>query len=384
MDKNHFLYDFNLSEQQEVRAKKIHNESIVIDMLFQGPLSPYSISKEIENKVKKEALSKTDDLIKQTDLISQLLVKYAIDGKLPEYKNCWYESGITAGTRQIETDSISSIALIQQQFDRFDWLVKALKVDDIRQAKKDGKKAGVVQSQTPRGFDDDLDKLDALYDFGLRVLQLTYNLQNSIGSGSFERTNSGISRFGVRFIERMNKLGMVVDVGHCGKQTTLDACYISSQPIIASHTAAEGVYFHKRAKSDEEIKCIAKTGGVIGVFAMPTFMDDLENRFNVTLERVLDNIDYIVQLAGIDHVGIGTDWPMSETFWSLSNVKNEIAPKLGFNKEEGPDKEYIIGLKEYRQFINITRGLVSRGYSDLDIKKILGENWMRVFEQVWK
>ncbi|WDV46290.1 membrane dipeptidase [Clostridiaceae bacterium M8S5] len=378
------LYNFNLTKDQEERAKKIHDESIIIDMLFQGPLSPYSLTKEIEEKTRKDVLAITNDPFKQIDLSQQLLLRYAIEGKLPAFKECWYDSGITAGSRQAGTTSVEDIVFTQMQFDTFDWLIKALTVEDIRKAKREGKKAGIVQSQSPDGLEDNIDGLDAIYDFGMRVLQLTYNLQNRIGSGSYEKSGSGITQFGQKFIERMNKLGMVVDLGHCGKQTTLDACDISSAPVIASHTSAEGVYFHKRAKSDEELIKIAKTGGVIGVFAMPTFMDRLDNRFNVTIEKVLDNIDYIVSLVGVNHVGIGTDWPMSEPFWSIETMKNEVAPKLGFVKEEGPDREYIIGLKEYRQFINITRGLILRGYSDMDTKKILGENWMRVFKQVWK
>ena len=379
-----FLYDFNLNQEQELRAKSLHEDSIIIDMLFQGPLSPYSIPEHIEEETKRIADEQTQDPGKKTQIGRKLLLDYAIKGKLPQFKDCWYKSGITAGSRQISPGSIESLIDTQRQFDSFDWLVKALTVNDIRQAKKDGKKAGIVQTQVPDATEKNIDLLDNMYDYGLRVLQLTYNVQNLIGSGSYERTDSGISKHGVKFIERMNKLGMVVDTGHCGRQTTLDACELSTAPVIASHTSAAGVYNHTRSKTDEEIKAIANTGGVIGVFAMPTFMLDLEHRFNVTLDNVLDHIDYIVKLVGVDHVGIGTDWPMNETFWSIGTFKYDIAPKLGFRMEEGPHKEYIIGLKEYSQFINITRGLVSRGYTDNDVKKILGENWLRVFEQVWK
>lgn len=108
---------------------------------------------------------------------------------------------------------------------------------------------------------------------------------------------------------------MVVDTGHSGRQTTLDACRHSKAPVIASHTAAEALYPHMRTKSDDELRAIAETGGVIGVFAMPWFIH--ADPAHTTMENVLNHIDYVAGVAGIDHVGIGTDWPMSDVTWSL-------------------------------------------------------------------
>ncbi|MNN33730.1 Membrane dipeptidase [compost metagenome] len=190
-----------------------------------------------------------------------------------------------------------------------------------------------------------------------------------------------MSNYGVRFVERLNQLGIVVDTGHCGKQTTLDACRVSSAPVIASHTGVERLYPHMRCKSDEEILAVAGTGGVVGIFAMPWFVHG--DPANTTLDHVLDHIDYVVRLAGVDYVGIGTDWPMSDVEWSLIYFKEHIAPRLGFAKGDGPSTETVKGLETYARFGNFTRGLVARGYSDTDIAKIMGGNWLRVFEQVW-
>lgn len=189
-----------------------------------------------------------------------------------------------------------------------------------------------------------------------------------------------VTNFGKRFIARLNKLGIIVDTGHCGKQTTLDTCAYSTTPVIASHTGVEAIYPHMRCKSDEEIIAIAKTGGVIGIFAMPWFVH--EDPKHTTIDHVLDHIEYVIRLVGVDHVGIGTDWPMSDVLWSLVYFKEHIAPKLGFAKGDGPSTETVAGLEKYSYFINFTRGLVARGYADADIAKIMGGNWLRVFEEI--
>lgn len=379
------LFNFNLTKEQEERARRIHEESIIIDLLFHGPLSPDSISDEISEKVKMMCERYLDNPMEYYQKPKKMITKLAIQGDIPNFKEEWYASGITAGNREIGMGSkeniIESMADVQMQFDSFPWLVKALTIDDIRKAKETNLKAGIITAQETEGLGKNLDLLDALHNFGLRILQLTYNTHNYIGSGCGENSNGGLTNFGIQFIKRMNDLGIVVDTGHCGKQTTLDACKYSQKPVIASHTGAEEVYFHYRNKSDEEIKAIADTGGVVGVYAMPWFLCEDEN--NTTVEDLLDHIEYIINLVGIDHVGIGTDWPMSDLTWSLVYFKENIMEKLGFKKGDGAATEKFIGLEKFSNFINITRGLVSRGYSDEEVKKILGSNWLRVFNAIW-
>lgn len=226
----------------------------------------------------------------------------------------------------------------------------------------------------------DLNRLDAVYDFGLRVLQMMYNNQNLIGSGCAERSDGGVSNFGVSFIRRMNELGIIVDTSHSGRQTTLDACRHSTSPVIASHTASSALYPHMRCKSDDEMRAIAATGGVVGIFAMPWFIHDDPRA--TTLDHVLDHIEYVAELIGSDHVGIGTDWPMSDVVWALIYFKDNVAPRLGFEPGTGPSTELIRGFERYSLFSNFTRGLVARGFNDEDIAKIIGGNWLRVFETV--
>ncbi len=378
------LYDFNLTVAEEERAARLHDTNINIDLLFQGPLSPTAIPDSVSAKIKELCEPYKDDPMLYSSLPSQWVTKLSASGDIPQYKEEWYKSGITAGNRELNLSDpnsiITSMGEVQLQFDSADWLVKALTAEDIRAAKRDGKKAGIVTAQETDGLGKNLELLDGLYHFGLRILQLTYNNQNLIGSGCAESANGGLSKYGIRFIERLNKLGIIVDTGHCGKQTTLDACKYSQTPVIASHTGVEAIFPHMRCKSDEEIIAIANTGGVIGIFAMPWFVHEDPN--HTTIDHVLDHMEYVIRLVGVDHVGIGTDWPMSDVMWALVYFKEHIAPKLGFAKGDGPSTETVAGLEKYSYFINFTRGLVARGYSDEDIEKIMGGNWLRVFAQI--
>jgi membrane dipeptidase len=211
----------------------------------------------------------------------------------------------------------------------------------------------------------------------------TYNTQNHLGTGCTDRSDGGLTRAGVAFVRRMNELGMIVDSAHCGKRTTIDICETSEAPVVASHTSAESVFFCDRAKSDEEIIAIAETGGVIGVVALPDF---LGSGPDVSIETMLDHIVYILRLVGWPHVGVGTDWPMQYPKWWIRRL---FAPHTwerdGWRPEHFTDADVartLLGFDDSRDFPNITRGLVARGLGDEEIRGILGENFLRIFELV--
>lgn len=381
-------YDFGLTEEQQKRARRLHDESIVIDMLFQGPIGTYSLPESLESELLELAKeAHPSDEVAQVRYAGELIRKWYTNGRLQDlYKQCWDESGITAACRQLSITSreslLRSMAHIQAELDHHPWLVKARTAEDIERAHEQGLKAGIVTSQEAEGYGKDLGLLELAYEFGLRVQQLTYNNQNFIGSGCMEHIDGGLSKFGREFVSKCNELGIVVDTSHCGPRTTMDACRHSKDPVVATHTGAKKVYGHNRCKTDDELTAIADTGGVIGIFAMPWFI--AEDPQNTTLDHFLDHVDYVVELVGVDHVGIGTDWPMPQTKWMATAFKKHVAPRIGFAPGDGPSTEYIHGLKDYRSFSNITLGLVARGYSDEDVAKIVGGNWMRVFKQVLK
>ncbi len=375
-------FDFGLTDEQEERATRLHAESIIIDTLFQGPCGYRSFTDEMVEQLKSE-FEEHRQVDKGLWSAVQMPIRGAIKGEFPDFYTCWHDSGLTAGNRQTGGDApgddLATYALNQAQFDNLPWLIKATRAEDFRRAKQDDIHAGFVSTQNTLQFGNDLSKLDESWDFGMRMIQLTYNSVNFVAGGCTDRVDCGVTDFGKKFIARMNELGIIVDTGHCGKQTTLDACELSTAPVVASHTSAEAVHKHDRAKSDEELQAIVATGGYIGVYAVGMF---LTNEQPATIEHMLDHIDHIAQLVGPEYVGIGSDWPMQAPEWGLEMLA-KYAMEIGFREEHGvTTPKNLIGFDDYRDFPNITRGLVARGYSDDDIRGILGGNFLRVFEEV--
>lgn len=378
------LFDFGLSSDQEERARRLHRESIIIDMLHLGPVSAPAYTDDMVKQVVAD-YERHHNAERSLRFAEWLPARMAVRGEFPAFKEWWDASGITAVNRELAMDTLAdamqSLAFVNLQFDRFDWLIKALHADDIRRAKAEGKIAGFVNCQNTIAIGQDVDNIDMYYEAGLRVIQLTYNSMNFVASGCTERTDAGVSTFGAKCIDRMNRLGIVVDTSHCGRQTTLDACALSRSPVVATHSFAKALSGHARGKSDEELVALAKTGGVIGVVALPSF---LSKQPGATVQHYMDHVDYITRLVGYEHVGVGTDWPMMGPEYSVRMLSDIVAPTIGFRPEDRIGVDTLVGLSEYRQFINITRGLVSRGYSDEQIRAILGGNWLRVMDQVWR
>jgi membrane dipeptidase len=311
----------------------------------------------------------------------------ALAGQSSEYRTCWEESGVTVGAREAHPwgpashdRGLRDFALLQAQFDRFDWLDKILCAADMHRVKSKGWRGGFVSTQDTSWVDDELTLLEVAHNFGMRLIQLTYSRQNRFGCGCTERRDGGLSDLGARLVRRMNELGIIVDTSHCGPQTTVDACKRSRLPVVASHTSAASVCAHDRAKSDRELRAIAATGGVIGIYALPPF---LSRDAAPTIDDLLDHVDYVADLVGVDHVSLGTDWPLQAPKWTLTEITPTLAYAGGFRPEHRiHDEVNLIGFDDYRDYPNITRGLVARAYSDAQIRNILGENVIRVFRDV--
>jgi membrane dipeptidase len=218
------------------------------------------------------------------------------------------------------------------------------------------------------------------YAKGLRSLMLTYNRMDHVGVGCTERVDAGLSMFGIDVVKHCNEIGMIVDVSHCGYLTTMDACRHSTKPVNANHTAARSVYSHARGKSDDALRAIAGTGGVIGVVAVPFF---LTGDRRPTIEHMLDHIDYIANAVGWRHVALGTDWPLQVPDELLKVTLSPDNKALGFREQDNLDvTSRLIGFDDCRDLSNITRGLVKRGYPDNQIQGILGENALRAIAEI--
>lgn len=230
-----------------------------------------------------------------------------------------------------------------------------------------------------------LDDVDLFYGLGQRLSQITYNGQNKLGCGAFVDVDSGITEYGKQVVKRMNQIGMAVDVSHCGDKTTMGAIEAATEPVLITHGAcraiAKGV---ARAKTDEAIKAMAQTGGVIGI---PILRFMIREKEPVHFSHFIDHIDHVVQLVGIDHVGIGSDQSLyaedyGEYEWRKGRLENAPAKYQTHTNED-----YLLtieGLNHPHRTYDIAEGLIKRGYKDQDIKKVLGDNFKRVLIDIFK
>lgn len=250
-------------------------------------------------------------------------------------------------------------------------------IDSIFRAKKEKKVAYLFGFQNTLPLEGDIELLEIYKDLGVRIMQLTYNEKNMVGCGCGEQDDYGLTSFGIEVIERMNKLRILVDLSHAGDKTAAEAIELAEYPVF-SHSNARSLCNNVRNIKDEQIKAIGKKGGIVGVNAYPAFVKrtrtEIGERPNVS--DFLDHIDYMVKLIGVDHVGIGLDL--------IENAQEEefalLASNQGIWGLPNPQGiyEYPEGIEEISEILNITRGLLARGYSDEEIKKIMGENWLRV------
>jgi len=376
-------FDFGLSAEQEERARRLHASSVIIDLHFQGPCSPDVWTKELEDELERELATRADDW----EFAWNFLTEKALRGDFPLYGQLYGLSGATTGmtacTLSDERQLLADAFLASRMTSGFPWARRARTAADIRAAKEVGEVAfwGVSAFNVLRP--DDLHLVDVAHELGvLDVVELAYNTMNFVAAGCTERYDPGLSHFGLEFVRRCNDIGVIVDTAHTGRQSTLDACQVSSKPVVATHTSAATLYAHDRAKTDEELRAIADSGGVIGVYAIPVFLAP-PGGSPPTIETMLDHIDYIVQLVGSQHVAVGTDWPLALPHAVQRRVLMPLFETLGFRPEHRIDvTETIVGFRDPRDLPNITRGLVARGYDEKQIRGILGENFLRVFEQV--
>lgn len=381
------LYDFGLSHDQEARAERLHTDCVVWDMLSQmggGNIFEYYPDELLKDlRERQNRASNADELWTET-------LYWPFEMSLQGRSNLileWFKvAGLSCGTfSDIRVHDGNDPGILERErrvltYAQLPWLCLVTSADQIRQAKHDGKIAFYANCQPVVAAPRDLGAFDRAYAKGLRSIMLTYNRMDHIGAGCTERVDGGLSMFGVDVVRHCNETGMMVDVSHCGRHTTKDACDFSKAPVNANHTGAHAVFPHARCKTDEEIKAIAATGGVIGIVTVPFF---LSRNSKPTVEHMLDHIDHVVNLVGWEHVAIGSDWPLQAPDPILQATLGTELQDAGFREEDRVEvTERLVGFDDARQLRNITRGLVSRGYADLEIEGILGGNGLRVFEAV--
>lgn len=257
---------------------------------------------------------------------------------------------------------------------------------DIERAKAQGKLGILFHFQGTQPFERDLDLVEAYHALGVRMVMLCYNVRDYVGDGCEETTDSGLSRFGRRLVERLNENRIVVDVTHTGYRTTMEAMEVSKHPVVFSHSNAKALLDTKRNITDEQARAAARTGGLVGLTLVPYFI--VRGR-RPTLDDFVNHVEHFVNVAGIDHVGIGLDYwwgqqPFSSDADADANWQKFV--NAGIWDPENypkPPHHYPEGLYTPAEMPGLTAALLRRGFSVEDTQKILGRNWMRVFKAVW-
>jgi len=310
-----------------------------------------------------------------------------------------HESGVTCahitvgavGSTAPDTafmETVRGIAYWEREIDRHpDVLGRVRVASDIGKAKKN-KRCGLVYGvQDGVAFETDLARLDDLHALGLRVVQPTYNRRNLLGDGCLEPGNAGLSRAGIEAIERMNSLGVLIDLSHCGRQTAADAIRISKKPVAFTHTGSQALSDHPRNRTDAELRAVADKGGVSGIYFMPYLSEGRQP----TAADIVRHVEHMVQVAGEDHVSIGTDGNFSPTVVD-QKYKDAFAKNTRERREAGigapweTEEGYLFAadLNTPRRLATLAMMLADRRHSAARIEKILGGNLLRVFGDTWK
>ena len=269
-------------------------------------------------------------------------------------------------------DLMTEVSLMLSDLSLTGKAVQVGNADDIEAAKQQGT-VGFLPTLEHLAIGSELDRVDAFYGMGVRLAGLTYNRKNYIGDGQNERNDGGLSVFGIEVVDRMNQLGMAIDVSHASFRTAMDAIHFSQAPVTFSHNAAYTLRPTARTRNDEELSACAEKGGLIAITAVPNALSDDPKQ---DIDCVLDHYDYMVKLVGVDHVGIGTD----------TNIGDHVAfhrVMLGRDPEQLP-APYLDGLESPADGKNIIRGLIRRGYSDDEVKKLAGGNALQFFRRVMR
>jgi membrane dipeptidase len=281
------------------------------------------------------------------------------------------------------TDVIHDLGIRYSDFAHQDMLFIVETLADLQRAKPEGRIGVVSTIEAATMIENELDRLDIMYGFGVRVMGITYSEANSLGCGLREPHDGGLTDFGRQCVKRMNKLGITIDTSHCGDRTGADAIEVSEKPTFITHAGARTLWDSNRLKPDWVLKLCAERGGVIGIESAPHTTLTKAHPLH-DLESYMEHFEYCANLVGIDHVAFGPD----TLFGDHVGLHHAFAAALSIGATRKnvtvTEVPYVKGLENASEvFPNVTRWLVKHGYSDADIAKVLGLNVIRVLKETW-
>lgn len=296
----------------------------------------------------------------------------------------WRVSGvratiITLGGRELEPsnwDAMVRDAAYWHARQRLGGIRICLDAGDYAALRESGEQGIVIGVQDCNVIGDDITRLEVLWQFGLRVAQLTYNTRNAIGDGCKEVANGGLSNFGRRLVSELNGRGIVVDLSHCGERTTLEAIERSTKPVAVTHSFCRSLHDHPRGKSDEILDTLGRNDGFFGVVAIPSFLDDLAG---ATLDSFVAHVRHAAGILGTSRVGIGTDygWITPDAPEELIGFSRQQFISLGFEPADlTAFGKGIAGFTQWAEWPNLVAALLAGGFGEEDVRGIVGGNWI--------
>jgi membrane dipeptidase len=354
-------YEIPLSEEEEERVKGVTGDTVI--SLHDHPFFfPENVEEDLWEYVREGRVRTAYEYLAQSSL--DAVFDMHLDGL----------SGVHSKHGWKWDDIVHDVSMRAADIAHSEYATRCGSVDDIRRARDEGKITFIPALESAAMIENELDRIEQLYGMGIRSMGITYNASNALGTGKggiFDR-DGGLTAFGVEAVERMNKVGMAISTSHSSPQTTLDVCEVTDKPIFDTHALAQGAGIGKRGSSDEELEAIADTGGVIGV---------LSSTHLPSIETYMEHFEYLVDLVGIDHVAFGPDvlyGDHTDLLRVLADFHDMSLPETSL------ENEYVKGLENPTEaWNNIPRWLVSQGYSDGEIEKVLSGNILRVLEEAW-
>lgn len=365
-------YEIPLTGDEEKRVERILEENVVISLHDHVICLPKNRNEMITAIKESRAFTAYEALSRSClDAVFDNQTMYIFFGAYTrgwKWNDCLYDLGMR-------------LCDISHQ----NYVIVGKGIEDIKEAHKEKKMALIPAFESCTMIENEIDRLDVLYGFGVRMMGITYSDANMLGSGLNEKNDNGLTNFGYRVVQRLNKLGIAIDVAHCGDQTSLDVIEASEKPVFISHAGARNVWNTRRMVPDEVIVRCASKGGVIGIEAAPHTTPSEEHK-EQDIESFFDHVKYCINLVGADHVTFGPDTIYGD-HCGLHAALSESLSLGAFKKKDAkdvPEIEYVKGMENPTECSNnVVRYLVKAGYSDEDIAKFIGGNTLRVLKDTW-
>jgi membrane dipeptidase len=381
-------------------ARQLHHEALVIDTQQPPATSGFVFTERMRAalaELHRKGLSREEAAPLMVDMAAEE-IRTSPQAR-QQYVDLWRRSAVTVacGTYSGSAKHGEAYELAGRRIAQAHAYVEALegeleivrRADDVERVHREGRRGLILDFQNTTPYGDDLSRVDHFHGLGVRMVQLTYNLRNLVGDGCTEAYQGGLSHFGREVVLRLNAVRTLVDVSHCSEQVGWDALKTSTAPIVVSHSTSKAVCYHDRGKSDALAKAVADGGGFFGVVVIPGFLSEAKE---ATLEDFCQHVEHLVNVCGMDHVGIGTDkagpGPGTDSMviypTDMPKRRTDAFDWAGFRDTEHrlTHDYHLNGYENFGDWPNLTVALARWGFNEEELRKLLGLNFLRVFREV--